>query len=77
MELITDTIEKSKQSLDSILRRKAFVDLKESLAERGIDITEIEETDLEELIASKVSEMNSGLKGFAVGGLFMALLGIY
>lgn len=75
--LISNSLNKGKQSLESILRNKAFDDVKESLAEKGIDIHDIEDSDLEELVASKVSEMNNSLKGFAAGSLFMALLGVY
>ena len=75
--LIDETLTKGKQSLYSILRKKAYDDVKETLAEKGIDINNIEESDLEELVAAKVSDMQSGLKGFAAGSLFMALLGFY
>ncbi len=74
-DLINDTLNKGKQSLDTALRSKAYDDVKESLAKRGIEIHDIEDADLEELIAAKVSEMNSSLKGFAAGSLLMALLG--
>lgn len=75
IDTISDTFKKGKQSLDSALREKAFDDVAESLAEKGININDIDETDLEELVAQKVSDMNNGLKGFATGGLVTLLLG--
>jgi vacuolar-type H+-ATPase subunit C/Vma6 len=75
--LFDETLTKGKQSLGTVLRNKAYDDVKETLAEKGIDINDIEESDLEELVAAKVSDMQSGLKGFAAGSLFMALLGFY
>ncbi len=76
-DLLHETLTKGKRSIHSILRNKAYDDVKETLAEKGIDINDIEESDLEELVAAKVSDMQSGLKGFAAGSLFMALLGFY
>jgi hypothetical protein len=74
-DIISDTLQKGKESLDSALRKKAFDDLAESLTEKGIDINDIEEADLEVLVASQVADMNSSLKGFASGGVFMLILG--
>ena len=56
---------------------RRFVFLSRVCPEKGIDINDIEEFDLEVLIASKVSEMNSSLKGFAAGSIFMMLLGVF
>lgn len=74
-DIISDTVQKGRESLDSVLRKKAFNDVAESLAEQGIDINDIEDGDLEALVASKVSDMNTGLKGFTLGGVAMLILG--
>lgn len=72
--IIDQTLSKGKKSLDEILRNKAFEDIVQHLKEQNIDINEIAESDLEELIAAKVTDMNSQLKGFAAGSAFIVLL---
>ena len=74
MDLLDTNFSEGKKSLDELLRRKAFEDVAKNLEEKGIDINEIDQSDLEELIAAKASDMKNGLKGFAAGGAFVALL---
>ena len=72
--IIDQTLSKGKKSLDEILRNKAFEDIAQYLKDQGIDINGIADSDLEELIAAKVTDMNSQLKGFAAGSAFIILL---
>jgi hypothetical protein len=74
MEIGNSEVNKVKESLDSVLRKKALEDVVKYLEQRGIDIDSIDDKDLEELVAGKVKDMNNNLKGFAVGGAFMYVL---
>jgi len=74
MNLVDTTLSKGKKSLNELLRNKAFEDVAKILEDKGIDINEIDENDLEELVAAKASDMKTGLKGIVAGGTFVALL---
>ena len=62
--------ENGKKSLESHLREKAYSEVQESLNERGIDIDDISEVDIETLVAAKTEDMKNGIKGFGVGVAF-------
>lgn len=60
----------TKKSLDSLLREKAYEDVKEHLEEKGIDINNVSDEDIEHLVAAKTQDMMNGIKGFGVGAAF-------
>ena len=66
----------TKQSLDSLLREKAFSEVKEELDTRGIDINNVSDDDIESLVASKVEDMMSGIKGFGKGAAFAIVISL-
>ncbi len=57
-----------KKSLETLLREKAYEDIREKLEESIIDIDKVSDVDIEALVADRVNEMRNGLKSFAVGG---------
>lgn len=65
-----------KKSLDSLLREKAYSEVKESLEEKGIDIESVSDEDVESLVAAKVDDMKNGIKGFGVGTAFAFAISI-
>ena len=60
----------SKKSLDSLLREKAYSEVEENLQDKGIDIDDVSEEDIETLVAAKTKDMMNGIKGFGVGTAF-------
>ena len=59
-----------KESLESLLRKKAYSDVQENLEEKGIDINQVSDEDIEALVAAKADDMMNGIKGFGVGTAF-------
>ena len=57
----------SKKSLESLLREKAYSDVKKNLEGKDIDIDSVSDEDFENLVAAKTQDMLSGIKGFGVG----------
>jgi len=55
------------ESLNDILKQKAYEDIKEKLAKEGIEIEKLETEELEALINEKVQIMQSELKGVGIG----------
>lgn len=74
MKTTTTIIEEGKKSLDTLLREKAYSDVREKLTNEGIDIKEVTDEDIEVLVAERVKEMKSGIKNFSAGGAFALLL---
>lgn len=66
----------AKKSLDSLLREKAYSEVKESLEEKGIDIESVSDEDVESLVAAKVDDMKNSIKGFGVGTAFAFAISI-
>ena len=62
--------ENGKKSLESLLREKAYSEIQESLTQKGIDINDVSEVDIETLVAAKTEDMKNGIKGFGVGAVF-------
>jgi len=60
-----------KKSLESLLRKKAYSKVEESLKEKGINIDTLSEEDVEVLVAATIEDMKYGIKGFGVGTAFM------
>lgn len=65
-----DIYEDGKKSLESLLREKAYKDVQDTLEEKGIDINDVSDEDVESLVAAKVEDTIKGLKGFGVGTAF-------
>jgi hypothetical protein len=59
-----------KKSLETLLREKAYSEVKDSLDEKGINIDDVSDEDIENLVASKTQDMVNGIKGFGVGTAF-------
>jgi len=59
-----------KKSLETLLREKAYLEVKESLDEKEINIDDVSDEDIENLVASKTQDMVNGIKGFGVGAAF-------
>ena len=60
----------TKQSLESLLREKAYADVEEYLGEKSIDINDVSDEDIENLVDAKAQDMMNGIKGFGVGTAF-------
>jgi hypothetical protein len=71
-ELYEDT----KKSLESLLHEKAYSDVQESLEEKGININDVSDEDIETLVAAKAKDMMNGIKGFSVGTAFALALSL-
>ena len=56
-----------KKSLDALVREKAYSETKEYLKEKGIDINDVSDEDIETLVAAKTNDMMNGIKGFGMG----------
>ncbi len=67
---IEDIYQDGKKSLASLLREKAYVDVQENLENKGIDINEVSEEDIETLVADKAKEYLNGIQGVSVGTAF-------
>ena len=62
--------ENGKQSLESLLREKAYSDVQKNLEDKGINIDSVSDEDIENLVAAKAQDMMKGIKGFGVGTAF-------
>ena len=67
-------IDKGKKSLETLLREKAYEEVRAVLIEQGIAIESVSDTDVEALVAERVKEKKSGIKNMAIGGAFALLL---
>lgn len=72
--MLDKAIDSGKRSLDSILKEKAYKQVEDYLKSNDIDINAIDEEDLEALVDARAKEMQSTLKGIAIGGVFVALV---
>lgn len=59
--------EDSKKSLQTLLREKAYSEIKENLEDQGINIDDMNDEDVESLVAAKVQDKETALKGFGTG----------
>lgn len=64
------TYSDGKKSLELLLREKAYSEVEENLQEKGINIDDVSEEDIETLVAAKTKDMMNGIKGFGVGTAF-------
>jgi len=67
----------TKQSLEALLREKAYSEVKEVLESKGIDISCISDEDIEALVAAKAQDMMSTLKGIGIGAAFVTALSFF
>ena len=67
----------TKQSLDTLLRKKAYSEVKEVLESKGIDISCVSDEDIEALVAAKAQDMMSTLKGIGIGTVFVTALSFF
>ncbi len=74
IETTKEYINEGKKSLDTLLREKAYDDVKEVLQEKGIDINNVSDEDVEALVAAKADDMMNGIKGFAKGTAFALIV---
>ncbi|HHH72520.1 MAG TPA: hypothetical protein ENL04_01675 [Sulfuricurvum sp.] len=74
VEKSMNIVNEGKRSLDSLLREKAYEDVVEKLHENGIDPETVSDEDMEALVAAKVQDMQSVLKGFGYGAAFAVVL---
>ena len=70
IEKVENLYNDGKQSLESLLREKAYSSVKTTLEDRGIDINSVSDEDVESLVAAQVEDMMNGIKGFGVGTAF-------
>lgn len=70
LDKVEEVYENGKKSLESLLREKAYASVKETLQEKGIDIEQVSDEDVETLVAAKTEDMMNGIKGFGVGTAF-------
>ena len=71
---VESIMDQGKKSLETLLREKAYEEVKELLIEQGIDISNVSDVDVEALVAERVKEKKDGMKNIAIGGAFALLL---
>lgn len=71
---ISSYINEGKKSLDTLLREKAYEEVMESLKAEGIDPSQVSDEDIEILVAQKSEDMQSTLKGVAIGSVGALIL---
>ena len=77
MESTKDILNEGKQSLESLLREKAYSNVTESLKKKDIDINDVSDEDIETLVAAKIQDMMNGIKGFGVGTAFALAISLF
>jgi len=70
----TTLLDEGKKSLDALLREKAYAEVVERLTDEGIVVEDVNDADIEELVAARAREMMGGIKNFAAGSAFALLL---
>ena len=74
VETANTLFEEGKKSLQTLLREKAYEEVREKLFAEGIEPKEVAPEDIEALVAARVLDKMNGIKGFAVGGAFALFL---
>lgn len=59
--------EDGKQSLETLLRERAYTEVKEQLDKKSINIEDVNDEDIEILVSERVKDMKNGIKGFSIG----------
>ena len=73
VDTVTTLLIDGKKSLNTLLREKAYADVVEKLIENGIDAENVNDEDIEALVAARVDDMMNGIKSFAAGTAFTLL----
>jgi nicotinamide riboside kinase len=77
IERVEKIYDDGKRSLESLLREKAYNEVKEVLEEKGIDIQNVADEDIETLVSAKVQDSMQAFKGVVVGGAFAFALSYF
>ena len=72
----TTLFNEGKKSLNTLLREKAYSDVAENLSDKGIEIKDVNDTDIETLVADREKEIQNGIKDFTKGGLVTLALSL-
>ena len=70
IEKVEHIYEDGKKSLESLIQDKAYSNVQKSLKDKGIDINDVNDADVETLVAVKAQDMMNSMKGFGVGTAF-------
>ena len=70
IDITKELYKDGKRSLESLLRERAYTEVESHLRENGIDIKEVADEDIETLVAAKVQDNMSMLKGAAIATAF-------
>ena len=65
-----------KKSLETLLREKAYAEVEENLEDKGINIDDVSDEDIETMVAAKTKDMMNGIKGFGVGTAFVMAISL-
>ena len=65
-----------KKSLESLLQEKAYSDVQKNLEDKGIDINNVSDEDIEILVAEKAKDMMIGIKGFGSGVIIYGVVSL-
>jgi len=67
-------IDHGKKSLETLLREKAYDEVRKLLEKHGVEINDVSDTDVEALVAERIKEKKDGMKNMAKGGVFALFL---
>jgi len=62
IEQVEKIYEDGKRSLESVLREKAYEEVRDILSEKGIDINDVSDEDIESLVSAKVQDTMQSTK---------------
>lgn len=74
MTTTKEILNDGKRSLDALVREKAYAQVAEALQEKGININDVSDEDVESLVKAKTDDMMNGIKGFATGTAFALVI---
>lgn len=77
LKITTNIYADGKKSLETLLREKALNEVQEVLSEKGIEIDDVSDEDIEALVAAKVQDKMNGIKGFAMGSVFAFAVSLF
>jgi hypothetical protein len=66
-----------KRSLESVLREKAYEEVKSILHKKEIDINDVSDEDIVALVSAKVQDTMQSIKGAVIGGAFALTLSYF
>ena len=58
---------KGKKTINELLLEKAYEDVKETLKKQDINIDDVDEDEVETMVADRLKEIKSQAKGFTIG----------